>query len=361
LEIRFNFTIAGFLLLIGNLIITFIGINVSSTPIIIMSSLIYSLYIFNLIELFLSLSPIKLEIITPNLIEEKKEENLIVKIANKSSIPKRKFYIILENSISEGSLLGKEEKTFLIPYHFNKRGIIIFKGVWIKFTGTLGLLYVKKYFRFYKETLVYPTFYNIHKDIALESEEGGTLSNTSSTFGDEFYSLRKYVPGDSFRIIAWKASAKKGELVSKQFEKTTKREPTFLLDNTSSEIGQIHLEEFDELLRLLHSISISYVTQGIKLKIVTLLPYNVFVPEDWNHLKIFLGKIKLEKSEINFKEKENYDLIFTINYEYWYSSGLQNRIIGVEFHKEKFEVPYFVFRKNSNPYDFLNIWSSKNG
>ncbi|MDX1610786.1 MAG: DUF58 domain-containing protein [Candidatus Thermoplasmatota archaeon] len=51
--------------------------------------------------------------------------------------------------------------------------------------------------------------------------------------GFDFYGLREYVPGDVYRAINWKASAKTGDLMVNQFERTTSTEITFLIDGRS--------------------------------------------------------------------------------------------------------------------------------
>ena len=46
----------------------------------------------------------------------------------------------------------------------------------------------------------------------------GTIPGKVKGMGSEFYGLRDYVVGDPFRIVNWKASARRGRLISKEFE-----------------------------------------------------------------------------------------------------------------------------------------------
>ena len=329
-----------------------------STPLILLSSFIYALYIFNFLEILFQPFLLKIYFITPSLVEEGFEDIIMLRIKNNSFINKN-FQILWEKNIL-GEVKRWEEKEFLLRYIFRKRGIQKFKGVYLKFSGSLGLLYIKRFFQTDSKTLVYPKFYHIFKELTLSKDFGENIStSTLAVKGDEIHSLRKYNPSDPLRIIAWKASAKKGELISKQFEKTFKSEPIFLLDNIIPKIDEISLEEFDQLLRFLHSFVLPYLKLGLRIRIKTLYPYDTFIPQNWDELKIFLAQIELIEG-IKRRFDEYFDLIFSLDYNFWIDIGLQNRLLGVEFHSEKFKNYIFIFKKDDNPYEFLNFWGIRN-
>ncbi|MGB9857366.1 MAG: DUF58 domain-containing protein [Dictyoglomaceae bacterium] len=362
MRFRVNFTLLGFFLLLGNILITLIGINVGSNPLIFMSSFIYALYIFNFLELIFYPFFLELELIAPFLVEENTEEVVVLRIKNNSFFPRRKFYILWEGEYIPGEI-GKEEKYFILSCIFKKRGIKEFKNIWLKFTGTFGLCYIKRHYPLNSKTLVYPTFYQLYKELIILGDSGYSASTlTLSSQGEEFHSLRKYISGDPLRIIAWKASAKRGELLSKQFERLLRFEPIFLLDNLVPEIDNITIEEFDQLLRFVHSLVLPYIKQGLRVKIRTLYPKDIFIPQSWDDLKIFLANLELKKGK-NKEDicNENFDLVFSLDYKFWKSKNcLQKRFVGVEFHKENLESSLSIFRKKDNPYDFLNLWGTKN-
>ncbi|MEN2983421.1 MAG: DUF58 domain-containing protein [Dictyoglomaceae bacterium] len=360
MRISINFTLLGFFLFTGNLLITFIGINVSSVPLIFLSSFIYGLFIFSFLELIYQPLFLSLELKTPSLIEEKEEDMILIKIKNDGFLPKGRFFIILKDKYISCSIKGRGEIYLNFPFFFEKRGIENFKDLWIKFTGTFGLFYIKKYFSVNARTLIYPSYYQIYKEIVIPGDSGFKASISSfARFGEEVHSLRKYVQGDSLRIIAWKISAKKGELISKQFERLSILEPVFLLDNCVKEVDDTTLEEFDQLLRFLHSIALSSLKQGLKVKIKTFSPRNLFVPQSWDDLKIFLAELEIKR--VNNKEinlNENFDLIFSLDYKFWENKHCsQKKFLGVEFHNRKIESSLYIFKKEDNPYDFLNLWS----
>jgi uncharacterized protein (DUF58 family) len=58
----------------------------------------------------------------------------------------------------------------------------------------------------------------------------GSLERTVRGPGLSVVSLREYVPGDSFRLIHWKRSARTGQLQTKEMEQETERAVTVVLD-----------------------------------------------------------------------------------------------------------------------------------
>ncbi len=65
-----------------------------------------------------------------------------------------------------------------------------------------------------------PVRHDVTRDLAARAQAG--LSSTSiSGRGDEFYGVRDYAPGDSPRAIAWKPSARTGDLVVRENARPT--------------------------------------------------------------------------------------------------------------------------------------------
>jgi uncharacterized protein (DUF58 family) len=65
-----------------------------------------------------------------------------------------------------------------------------------------------------------------------ETKRAGARHRQSRSISDEgeFFGLRSYRPGDSPRLIHWRSSARYGELMVKQFQRTETREFVIVLD-----------------------------------------------------------------------------------------------------------------------------------
>ncbi|MFX1257886.1 MAG: DUF58 domain-containing protein [Promethearchaeota archaeon] len=92
------------------------------------------------------------------------------------------------------------------------------------------------------DILVYPPYEDIRRIEILGSKRSlqlnyGIQRSKQKGLGSEFFGMRKYVFGDQFRLIDWKASARTQKLIVKEFE--TERDVTvmILVDSSSTMAG----------------------------------------------------------------------------------------------------------------------------
>ncbi|NHJ12631.1 MAG: DUF58 domain-containing protein [Candidatus Thorarchaeota archaeon] len=103
----------------------------------------------------------------------------------------------------------------------------------------LGLHYYKRTLEAETEILVYPTWKDVRRMEALgKQRQLGLMFGAHRTkivgMGTDFTGFREYVPGDSFRLIDWKTSAKRGDLVVKQFEQEKNIQVVCMVDTSGS-------------------------------------------------------------------------------------------------------------------------------
>ncbi|UCE09396.1 MAG: DUF58 domain-containing protein [Candidatus Thorarchaeota archaeon] len=89
------------------------------------------------------------------------------------------------------------------------------------------------------EVLVYPTWKDVRRLEALgKQRQLGLMFGSHRTkivgMGTEFAGFREYVPGDPFRLIDWKSSARRGEMVVKQFEMEKNVQIVCMVDTSGS-------------------------------------------------------------------------------------------------------------------------------
>ncbi|MGC8930525.1 MAG: DUF58 domain-containing protein [Dictyoglomus sp.] len=352
----FSLTSIGYLLIFFDIVLYLIGFNVSSTPVLLVSTFIMGLYIINFFEIILQPLNLRVKVQMPLLVKENEYEFINIYFENNSKIPKGQVFINLQGKTPLGGLRGKEKKEISIYFHFKKRGIFYLKTLNLRFTGTLGLLYLSKNYKVDGVTYIYPSFYPLSQDIYLTDGEGNkTSSSFLSVIGEEFHSLRDYQPQDPLKIVAWKASAKKGKLLSKNFEKLKKGSLMILIDNSVDKKDSIAEEEFDQLLRFVHSLLIPSFSLNIPLSIRDLRGEEEFNPKTSDELKKYLAEIQLiERRNISFKNYD-YDIIFTLNYRFWDEKVKINKIIGVEYHKKEIVLNKgFIFSLGDDPQEFLS-------
>lgn len=105
------------------------------------------------------------------------------------------------------------------------------------------------------DILVYPPYEDIKRIEILGSKRSlqlnfGALRSKQKGLGSEFYGMRKYVFGDQFRLIDWKASVRTQKLIVREFE--TERDITVMVILDSSESmagGAIENTKFEYSIR----------------------------------------------------------------------------------------------------------------
>ncbi|MHA1146890.1 MAG: DUF58 domain-containing protein [Promethearchaeota archaeon] len=105
------------------------------------------------------------------------------------------------------------------------------------------------------DILIYPPYEDIKKIEIMGSKRSlqlnyGVQRSKQKGLGSEFYGMRKYVFGDQFRLIDWKASVRSQKLIVKEFE--SERDVTVMILVDSSETmagGAIENTKFEYAIR----------------------------------------------------------------------------------------------------------------
>ena len=114
-------------------------------------------------------------------------------------------------------LLEPDAQTVTIPIAATRRGWLV-PGRFTIFTNfPLGLFRAWSYVDFGTRCLVYPRPLPSPLRVQGEHTEQGGTRNTQQEGADDFSNLREYRIGDAPRHVAWKASTKNDQLLTKQF------------------------------------------------------------------------------------------------------------------------------------------------
>lgn len=105
------------------------------------------------------------------------------------------------------------------------------------------------------EVLVYPRVRPVRLGRIEHNAGTGVAPRHELSEGDEFHSLRDYVPGDDLRKIAWRLSARFGHFVVKELEVQTSRHVAIVLD-TALEDAAEEDERFEAAVELAASLAV---------------------------------------------------------------------------------------------------------
>jgi uncharacterized protein (DUF58 family) len=156
------------------------------------------------------------------------------------------FYLLMEDQLNESLKTARQKKkakALLIP-GFKKefsyeyiidelpRGEHLFHSFTIRIGDPLGLVEREKEYREEGRIIVYPAYTELlYRPFENQYEQGLTASrervqrDTSMAIG-----VRDYQPGDRFSWINWKASAKRNDIMTKEFEQRQSHDVFVVMD-----------------------------------------------------------------------------------------------------------------------------------
>lgn len=180
-------------------------------------------------------SEAKLYFKTGNSIEFKVKNNYQrpVSIELKDNLPN--FHFTIVSSAMKKNISPFQDEIFSYNVMPTKRGSFIFKSIFVRYTGLLGLC--KKQYEIKEpfEYKVYPNLKNISKyRLIVQKHRLLTMGNRRINLrgnGTEFESMREYVEGDDYRKINWMASARENKLIVNQYE-AEKNQPVYIMLDT---------------------------------------------------------------------------------------------------------------------------------
>ncbi|KAB2329408.1 DUF58 domain-containing protein [Cytobacillus depressus] len=162
----------------------------------------------------------------------------------KSSFPL--FFLLIEDTLCDSLRYSQEQngaKSFLFPWFKRElsweyqiselpRGEHHFQNIRMKTGDPLGLIEKESFIQTDQKIIVYPGFEEmIYRPLENHYDQGMTASkervqrDTSMAIG-----IREYQPGDRFSWINWKATARRNDIMTKEFEQRQSHDVFILMD-----------------------------------------------------------------------------------------------------------------------------------
>lgn len=155
---------------------------------------------------------------------------------------------LVEGNQFKSTLQGAEEKE--VVYHIKplERGRQWFRGTFYRYTAPLGLCQIQKQLPTEEEVRVFPNVLAV-REFDLLKQRGqlqmmGLRRSRVKGLGTEFESLRDYNE-DDYRKIDWKASARRGKLVVRNYEQESNQNLIVCVDT-----GRHMLSEVDGIRKI---------------------------------------------------------------------------------------------------------------
>jgi len=142
----------------------------------------------------------------------------------------------LDRAVEGRLLLPADPRPVRFVYHVTPpaKGDFTFGDLYFQYPGRLGLIRRQAVMPARRAVKVYPNLVETAK-YELLARRGrlmqlGIRAARVRGGGSEFESLREYVPGDEYKKIDWSATARRGKLISRQYEAERSQNIMLLLD-----------------------------------------------------------------------------------------------------------------------------------
>jgi uncharacterized protein (DUF58 family) len=154
--------------------------------------------------------------------------------------------------ITEHSLIvPNQNRPVTITYHVTpkSKGDYSFGDLFVKYPGYLGLIERVGKFELGGMVKVYPNLLETEKYDLLARrgrlQQVGIRSARLRGGGSEFESMREYVPGDEYKKIDWNATARRGKLITRQYEVERSQNIVIMIDS-----GRNMLQKVESIAKL---------------------------------------------------------------------------------------------------------------
>ncbi|HEX4475464.1 MAG TPA: DUF58 domain-containing protein [Polyangiaceae bacterium] len=146
-----------------------------------------------------------------------------------------------------------------------ERGLHVRGHVHVRFASLLGLVVKRVELRESAESKVYPNVVNLARhELATRRHRLSELGVAPTRLygeGSDFESLRDYVPGDNPTDVAWKATARRGRLITRNYQVERSQNILVVLD-----CGRLMTTEVDGMSRLDHAINAALLLSYVAMK-----------------------------------------------------------------------------------------------
>jgi len=164
-----------------------------------------------------------------------------------------------------GRIRGRSADELSYRVRPTQRGLHHFGDIHLRWWTPFGLVIRQRRISAGVDVKVYPNVANLARyEMAVRRHrrnELGLQSVRQRGRGSVFESLREYLPGDEIGDVAWKATARRGKLITRNYE--TERSQTVLL---VIDCGRLMTTQVDELSRLDYAINASILMTYVAMK-----------------------------------------------------------------------------------------------
>jgi uncharacterized protein (DUF58 family) len=191
---------------------------------------------------------------------------------------------------------GETRSEFTVQ-SFPHRGLYSLNGFWISTRFPFGFFRRGERVGAKGEVLVFPLVQKISSFFHLLPFLPGHLEGLHVGLGENLFSIRKYQESESARMIDWKATAKTGELMAREYEREEESKFCLILDTRIPNQASAEIEDsFEKAVSLAAGIAAHFLEAGSGIEFLT---PNEYIPRGTGieHLYRILGSLAVIRPE----------------------------------------------------------------
>jgi uncharacterized protein (DUF58 family) len=177
---------------------------------------------------------------------------------------------VMRHSAYFPSIRPRETRSELVIQSFPRRGHYRFKGFLISTQFPFGLFRRGERVQAEGETLVYPKIQEVAAYYHLLPFMPGKRAGLRIGHGESLHSIREHRDGESARVVDWKATAKTGRLMAREFAREEESRFCLILDSIlHSSAKQDCGEKFEKAVSLAASLAAHFCAAGAELEFIS--------------------------------------------------------------------------------------------
>lgn len=248
-KIEYKVSREGWIYLSGLLLVALAALNTGNNLLFLILASLIALVLMSGILSSVSLSGVEMRLVLPEHIFAGQPFRAQVELENqKLSLPSFSLRVeavkekgpaataILEKPVFFPYLPKQESAQQIVPLTFRRRGVYRQEALRIVTRFPFGFLQKARRMNLKTEALVYPSVEPTPEYMEVLPAIQGALESTTKGRGQDLYALRGYVHPDSARLVHWKATARSGSLMVREFTREEDSRVLLVLDPHSPAI-----------------------------------------------------------------------------------------------------------------------------
>lgn len=157
-----------------------------------------------------------------------------------------------------------------LTMQMDRRGVYPLPDIELAVSTPFGFIEARRVLRDGSEIVVYPRVRALRTSAFSEIQRLDNAPRRTLGEGGDFFSLRRYVPGDDLRKVAWRPSARANTLLVRELAAEASRDVVLVLDNRRARDSADFEDRFEGAVELAASLAVTLLHRQFNVAVFTL-------------------------------------------------------------------------------------------